>query len=143
MGAVDEPIKPVKWTKLSGEERYRVVEMARRGELEVSQVCQAFGVSRTTLYRAMEEVDRVAIEALEPKKRGRKPTPVPEVRAAELASTNASLEKELAHWKTKYEVARSFIELERKLLPEASSPGPQEKKRLRNRRKRERRAAAK
>lgn len=140
---MDEPIKPVKWKELSGEERYRVVEMARRGELEVSQVCQAFDVSRTTLYRAMEVVDRVAIEALEPKKPGRKPTPMSETRAAELASSNASLEQELAHWKTKYEVARSFIELERKLLGEASSPGPQEKKRLRNRRKREKREAAK
>ena len=126
---MDEPIRAVKWSELSAQERYRVVVLARKGEIEVSQLCQSFGVSRQTLYRAMEAVERAAIEALEAKRRGRKPKSVSGVQAKELMASNASLQQELEHWKTKYEVAKSFIELERQLERERSSRGGREKKR--------------
>lgn len=132
---MDESIRPLKWTQLSGQERYRVVMLARKGEVEVSQLCKTFGVSRQTLYRAMEAADQAAMEALEPKKRGRKPTPVSENLARELTDSNEGLQKELAHWKMKYEVAKTFIDLERQLDQESSSSGAGEKKR-RKRRKR-------
>jgi transposase InsO family protein len=71
------------WKELSGQERYRVVEMARQGELAVSEVCRTFGVSRQTLHRAMKAADRASAEALEPKSRGRKPRIASEIRASE------------------------------------------------------------
>ena len=87
------------------------------------------------MYRAMEAADQASMEALEPKKRGRKPTPTSEVQARELTHTNSSLQKELDHWKMKYEVAKTFIDLERQLDQQSSSSGAGEKKR-RTRRKR-------
>jgi transposase-like protein len=132
---LDEQQRPLKWTELSGQERYRVVMLARQGNVEVSQLCKNFGVSRQTLYRAMEATDQASMEALEPKKRGRKPTPVSVVQAKELNQSNSSLQKELAHWKMKYEVAKTFIDLERQLDQQTSSSGGGEKKR-RTRRKR-------
>jgi hypothetical protein len=83
----------------------------------------------------MEAADQAAMEALEPKQRGRKPTPVSEVRAKELTASNANLQKELDHWKTKYEVAKTFIELERQLEQKRSLSGRGEKKRRRRRKK--------
>jgi transposase-like protein len=132
---VDESIRPLKWTQLSGQERYRVVMLARKGEVEVKQLCKTFGVSRQTLYRAMEAADQGAMEALEPKKPGRKPVPVSESRARELSSSNAQLQKELEHWKMKYDVAKTFIDLERQLDHETLDANSGEKKR-RTRRKR-------
>ena len=70
---MDEPVRALKWQELGGEERYRVVEMARKGEVALSELCKTFGVRRQTLYRAMEAADRASARALEPKKRGRKP----------------------------------------------------------------------
>jgi transposase-like protein len=110
MGAVDEPAKTLQWKALSGEERYRVVEMARKGEVAISELCKTFGVSRQTLYRAMEAADRASAEALEPKKRGRKPRPASEARSTELEASNAGLHKDLEHWKTKYQVARTLLD---------------------------------
>jgi transposase-like protein len=129
MDVLDEPTRTLKWKELSGQERYRVVMLARRGEVSVGELCKTFGVSRQTLYRAMEAVDQAATEALEPKKRGRRPTPVSEVEAKKLSASNASLQKELDHWKTKYEVAKTFIELERQLEEKSSPAGRGEKKR--------------
>jgi transposase-like protein len=129
MEALDEPIRALKWKELSGQERYRVVMLARKGEVEVARLCWTFGVSRQTLYRAMEAADRASMEALEPKKRGRKATPVTEVEARELRTSVAGLRKELERWKTKYEVARTFIELERQLDREAGSSGARGEKR--------------
>ncbi|NIQ81430.1 MAG: helix-turn-helix domain-containing protein [Anaerolineae bacterium] len=125
---MDEPKRTLTWKELSGQERYRVVMLARQGEVSVQELCKTFGVSRQTLYRAMEAADQAAMEALEPKKRGRKPAPVSEVEAKELSSSNASLKKELDHWKTKYEVAKTFIELERQLEQKSSQSGRREKK---------------
>ena len=125
---MDEQIRPLKWTQLSGQERYRVVMLARKGDIEVSELCQTFGVSRQTLYRAMEAVDQASMAALEPKKRGRKPTPLSETRAQELTTSNTSLQKELDHWKMKYEVAKTFIDLERQLDQDPSETFLREKK---------------
>ena len=135
MAEQPKPPRAVKWTELSGQERYQVVAMARKGEIDVSQLCKTFGVSRQTLYRAMEAADIASIEALEPKKPGRKPTPVSETQAKERATSNAGLQKELEHWKMKYEVAKTFIDLERQLDQQTSLSGEGEKKR-RTRRKR-------
>ena len=73
---MDESARTLKWKELSGEERYRVVELARQGQVALSELCKTFGVSRQTLYRAMEAADRASAAALEPKKRGRKPKKV-------------------------------------------------------------------
>lgn len=135
MAVLDEPKRALKWKELSGQERYRVVMLARNGEVPVGELCRTFGVSRQTLYRAMEAADQAAMEALEPKKRGRRPIPVSEVQTKELTTSNATLKKELEHWKTKYEVAKTFIELERQLEQKSSLGGRGEKKRRRRRKK--------
>ncbi|GAJ18056.1 unnamed protein product, partial [marine sediment metagenome] len=64
MAAVLERAKTMKWQELSGEERYRVVELVRKGEVSITELCQTFGVSRQTLYRALEAADQAAVEAL-------------------------------------------------------------------------------
>ena len=129
---MDEPAKKVNWKELSGQERYRVVEMARKGELAVSEVCRTFGVSRQTLHRAMKEADRASAEALEPKRRGRKPPIASEVLVSELEASRTELHKELEHWKMKYQVARTLLDLERKLERGEKLPGEKgEKKRRR------------
>ena len=128
---MDESAKTVKWQALSGEERYRVVELARKGQVPIRELCKTFGVSRQTLYRAMEAADRASAEALEPKKRGRKPRPEIDVQTTELKAGNAELQKQLKHWKTKYQVARTLLDLERKLERGEALPGEQGKKRRR------------
>ncbi len=129
---MDEPAGTLKWKALSGEERYRVVEMARKGQVAIRELCQTFGVSRQTLYRAMTTTDRASSEALELKPRGRKPKPVDQVRTTELEAGNAELSKELEHWKTKYQVVRTLLDLERKLERGEPLPGEEgEKKKLR------------
>jgi transposase len=107
--------------------------MARKGEVAISELCKTFGVSRQTLYRAMDAADRASEEALEPKKRGRKPRPASEARTEELEASNAGLHKQLEHWKTKYQVARTMLDLERKL--ERGEPLPGEKGKKKRRRK--------
>ena len=132
---MDEPVRTLQWKELSGEERYRVVEMARKGEVPIGELCRTFGVSRQTLYRAMEAADRASAEALEPKRRGRKPRPASEVRSTELEASNAGLHKELDHWKTKYQVARTMLDLERKLERGEPLPGEKGKKRKQRKKK--------
>jgi transposase-like protein len=132
---VDEPVRTLQWKALSGEERYRVVEMARKGEMPIGELCRTFGVSRQTLYRAMEAADRASAEALEPKRRGRKPKAPSEVRSTELEASNAGLHKELEHWKTKYQVARTMLDLERKLDRGEPLPGEKGKKRKQRKKK--------
>jgi transposase-like protein len=121
----------MKWKELSGEERYRVVELARKGGVEVAELCRTFGVSRQTLYKAMSVSDRASVEALEPKPGGRKKPAVSEHQVRELEKTTSTLQKELDRWKTKYEVATAFLDLERKLERGEPLPGenPGEKKR--------------
>ena len=128
---MDEQAKKLKWKELSGEERYRVVELARKGDVPLSELCRTFGVSRQTLYRAMDAADRASAEALEPKKRGRKPRPASEVRTTELEASNSALQQDLDHWKTKYQVARTMLDLERKMDRGEPLPGEKGKKRRR------------
>ena len=125
---MDEPARTLTWKELSGEERYRVVEMARKGQVAIRELCQTFGISRQTLYRAMAATDRASAEALELKPRGRKPKPANEVRTTELEAGNAKLSKQLEHWKTKYEVVRTLLDLERKLDRGEPLPGEEGKK---------------
>ena len=118
----------MKWQELSGEERYRVVELARVGEVSISELCRTFGVSRQTLYRALEAADRAAIDALEPKRRGRKPRPESQVRAQELETEREDLHKELSRWRQKYEVAKTVLDLQRRMERGESLPGEEGKK---------------
>ena len=118
----------MKWQALSGEERYRVVELARKGQVAIRELCETFGVSRQTLYRAMAAADQASTEALELKPRGRKPKPANEVRTTELEAGNAELSKQLEHWKTKYQVVRTLLDLERKLERGEPLPGEEGKK---------------
>jgi hypothetical protein len=79
----------------------------------------------------MEKADRASVEALEPKKPGKKPKAPQAVEIEQLTATKTDLEKELEHWKQKYEVAKTFLDLERKLERGQRLPGeqgPQEKK---------------
>lgn len=131
----------MQWKDLSGEERYRVVQMARKGEVPVQELCATFGVSRQTLSEAMEKADRAAMAALEPKAPGRK-GPSPEAAAlAEAKKTATTMEKDLAHWKTKYEIAMTFVELHRKVLDGEPLPGEEAAGEKKKRRK-DRRTAA-
>jgi len=115
----------MKWKDLGGGERHRVLELARKGEMPGKQICETFGVSRQVLSRAMEKADRASVEALEPKKPGKKPKAPQAVEIRELSTEKANMEKELEHWKQKYEVAKTFLELERKLERGQRLPGEQ------------------
>jgi len=77
----------------------------------------------------MAATDRASAQALELKPRGRKPKPVNEVRTTELEAGNAELSKQLEHWKTKYQVVRTLLDLERKLERGEPLPGEEGKKR--------------
>jgi hypothetical protein len=61
----------------------------------------------------MEKVSQAAMEALEPKMSGRKGKSQEEKKVAELSQRASSLEKDVKHWKTRFEVAQAFIELTR------------------------------
>ncbi len=130
----------MKWKELSGEERYRVVQMARKGEAPIKELCRTFGVSRQTLRSAMEKVDQAAMEALNPKTPGRKERPREQVELISVKKEKASLEKELALWKQKYEIAMTFVDLQRQALDGEHLPGeeevPRKKKKLRRLKKR-------
>lgn len=113
-----------------------MVELARRGDVPIPELCATFGVSRQTLYRTMGAADQASIEALEPKKRGRKPLPASAAKAAELETEKATLEEELSRWRRKYEVAKTILELERQAERGERLPGESGKKRSRTRKKR-------
>ncbi len=113
----------MKWQELSGEERYRVVELARKGEVGITELCRTFGVSRQTLYRALEAADRASVEALTPKRRGRKPPPASGKKLAEVETEKAKLEKELSRMSQKYEVAQALLDLRRKAERGERLPG--------------------
>jgi transposase-like protein len=119
----------MKWQELSGEQRYRVVELVRQGEISIRELCRSFGVSRQTLYRAMEAADQAAIAALEVKRRGRKPRAASEIRTEELENEKADLQKDLSRWRQKYEVAKTILELQRKAERGERLPGEEGKKR--------------
>jgi transposase-like protein len=131
----------MKWKDLSGQERYRVVEMARKGDAPIGELCRSFGVSRQTLRAAMEKADRASMKALEPKSPGRKGRSPEQAEIISTKKEKASLEKELAQWKQKYEIAMTFVDLQRKALDGEPLPGeeeepPRKKKKRRRLRKR-------
>jgi transposase-like protein len=131
----------MKWKDMDGQERYRVVEMARKGQVPIKEICETFSVSRQTLYRAMEKADEVSIQALRPQKAGRKGKSEQQQALSTLTSEKSELEKELMHWKTKYEIAKTFLDLERMYdrgQPLPGDPGDPGEKKLRNRRKQQR-----
>jgi transposase-like protein len=113
----------MKWKKMSAAERYRVVEMARRGEIPKSELSRKLGISRQTLDKAIKTADRSAEEALAPKERGRKGKSEQDVRIEHLMKQQQKLEKELQDWKTKYEIAKAFIDLQRRLDEGKPLPG--------------------
>jgi transposase-like protein len=133
----------MKWKDLGGEERYRVVEMVRNGEASLKEICVTFGVSRQTVHHAMEKADRASIHALEPKPPGKKPKTPQAVEMEKLTTTNADLTKELDHLKQKYEVAKTFLDLTRKLERGEKLPSEEgrsgKKTKTRSKRKREKR----
>ena len=136
------------WKELSGEERYRLVEMARKGHVPIKEICETFGLSRQTLHRAMSKADEAAVQALEPKAPGRKGKTPEEARVEELEATLREHHKALEQWKTKYQVALAFLELERKydrgeLDEPASQATPRKKTRARTSRTRRRRSKRK
>jgi transposase-like protein len=129
---MDEEKKLGKWQALSGEQRYRVVELARKG-VEIAELCRTFGVSRQTFYRALEAADRASVEALSPKPPGRKPKPESERKLSKVRSEKAELERKLKKMRQRYEVAQALLELQRKL--DRGEPLPGEKKASRKNRR--------
>jgi transposase len=123
------------WKEMTGEERYRVVELARRGTKSLKEICETFGVSRQTLHRALEKVEQAAKAALEPKRPGRKGKSEEEQRIIEISKKQSSLEQEVDNWKTRYEVAQAYIEITRDAV---EAQEREDRKTERNRRKRER-----
>lgn len=112
----------LRWKSLSGEERYRVVEMARKGA-EIAELCRTFGVSRQTLYRALEAADRASVEALTPKRRGRKAPSPAQRRLSEVRAEKAKVAKELERMRQRYEVAQALLDLQRKAERGERLPG--------------------
>lgn len=117
----------MKWKDMTGQERYRVVEMARRGDRPIREICRTFAVSRQALNRAMEKASQAAMQSLEPKKPGRKGKSAEAQEITELTKKTTGLQKTAEHWKTRYEVAQAFIELMRETKHDG---GSKKKKRL-------------
>ena len=105
--------RQLRWQDLDGQERYRVVEMIRTGEVEIKELSRTFGVSRQTLHRAVEAADTAAVEALTRKRRGRKPEPATTKQVRRLESQNRKLEQDLHQMSQRYEVAKALLELQR------------------------------
>lgn len=104
----------MKWKELDGQERWQVLELMRKGDVPVKEICERFGVSRQTLYRAMDKADEAARKALTPRSPGRKGPSEGEAEQTRSKAEIADLQKELGRWKTKYEAAQAFLELERR-----------------------------
>ena len=131
----------MKWKDLSGEERYRVVEMLRNKEVPVKEICETFGVSRQTLYRAAAKADEASMAALEKQAPGRKGKTPDQEEVAALTGEMEDLRKQLEQYKTKYEVAKAFLDLERKYdrgepLDEASTGAGKKRRRRKKKNKR-------
>ena len=129
-----EDPKQLKWKDLDGQERYRVVELIRKQEVQIQDLCRTFGVSRQTLHRAVAAADQAAVEALKIKPRGRKPEPTTRRQVKNLEKENQRLEKDLHQMSQRYEVAKALLELQRKA--ERGEPLPGEKKTLDRKRSR-------
>ena len=119
----------VKWRDLDGQQKYEIVELARKPGTQVKELCRTFGVSRQTLYRAMEAADKAAIEALSPKPKGRPPVPLSQKEIQVLRIRNKELEQDLKRQKLKNQVAQALLDLQRKADRGQKLPG--EKKPIR------------
>lgn len=117
-----------RWQDLTGADRWEVIEQARRGEIRVTDLCRTFGITRQTLYRAMEAADAAAKEALAPRPPGRKKKPASESQVESLQQEVAAQQKDLARWQQKYEVLKTLLELERKLAKGEPLPAEERKK---------------
>ena len=126
----------MKWNDLTGEERYRVVELARKGETPIREICEAFGVTRQTLTKAITAAEEAMKATLEPKKPGRKSKSEEALKIIELSKKQSSLEKDVEQWKTRYEVAQAYIDI-------VHDDQEREARSERNRRKRERQKSKK
>ncbi len=115
--------KQLRWQDLDGQERYRVVELIRKGEVKIQDLRRTFGVSRQTLHRAVAAADRAAVEALTRKPRGRKPEPATKTQVRELTRRNRELAENLEHMSKRYEVAKALLELQRKADRAETLPG--------------------
>jgi len=120
----------MKWKEMTGAERYRVVEMARKGERPLVEICRSFDVSRQALNKAMEKASQAAMEALEPRSPGRKGKSEEEMKIGELLKETTGLQKKVNHWKTRYEVAQAFIDLTREAEQKEERSLKKKKKRL-------------
>jgi len=135
---MDAESRAMKWKQMDGQERYQLIEMVRKGQVPVTQICETFSVSRQTLYRAMERLDEISVQALQPQKAGRKGKSHQQQMLSELATEKNQLQKELLHWKTKYEIAKTFLDLERRYDRGQPLPGEPGEKKLLNRSQRQR-----
>jgi len=104
----------LQWKDLGGQQKYEIVELARKQGTQVQEVCKTFGISRQTLYRAMEAADTGAIEALSPKPKGRPPVLPSQKQIEALQTRNKELEQDLKQQKLKTRVAHALLELQRK-----------------------------
>lgn len=122
------------WNGMSGEERWRVVELARSGTVPLKELCETFGVTRQTLSRAMEKAEAAAKAALEPGRPGRKGKSEEEELIGELSRKRSSAEREAEQWRMRYEVMKKFADLARERIAEVEGAEPEKKKRRRPRR---------
>jgi transposase-like protein len=113
----------MKWKKLSGQERYRVVQMVRERKIPIKEICRSFGVSRQTLKTSMDKAEQASMEALTPKSPGRKGKSKAQSEADMIKQEKDSLQKELDRWKQKYEIAMAFLDIHKKLLNGQELPG--------------------
>ncbi len=118
----EKPSK-LKWTNLDGQQKYKVVELARKKETSVAELCRTFGVCRQTLYRAMDMADAAATQALSPKKRGRPRTSPTQKEIQELHDRNKELEQRLKRQEMKNQVAMALLDLHRKADRGEKLPG--------------------
>ena len=135
------------WQDLNAKERYRLVRMAQDGTNTIAEICEMFEVSRTTLTKAMEKAEQAAVEALQPKKRGRKAKEeAPQI--MELSKENASLAKEVKRWKGRYKFMQAYNELAPLTDPDeidrkADEILERERRNKRNKKKRQKRKSQK
>jgi len=106
-----------------------VIEVMRKGQVEIKELCKSFGDSRQTLYRALEATDKASVEALTRKRRGRKAQPASEKQVKELQGEKKKLEKDLHRMSQRYEIAQTLLDLQRQAEQGKRLPG--EKKNLR------------
>ncbi len=115
--------KLLKWKNLNGQQKYQVVELARKEETSITELCLTFGISRQTLYRAMDMADTAATKALSPKPKGRPRTTPTEKEMQDLQVQNKELETSLKRQRMKNEVAMALLDLHRKADRGEKLPG--------------------